>query len=106
MEMGEHLELSPRAVEQIAQRVVVLLKQKSIEAETRRYVDASAIADELGVERDWVYAHAEELGVIRLGGPKGRLRFDRLGIREQLKLRQGAAKPDARTRRKGQPGSR
>jgi hypothetical protein len=40
-------------------------------------VDASTVADALGVSRDCVYAHAGELGGKRIGnGPRGRLRFD------------------------------
>jgi hypothetical protein len=41
-----------------------------------RLVDAATLAAMLPVERDWVYAHASQLGAIRLGGPAGRLRFD------------------------------
>ncbi len=45
-------------------------------------VDAATVAERLGVARSWVYAHADELGAVRLGekgkakqgGP--RLRFD------------------------------
>lgn len=40
-------------------------------------VDATAIARQLRVDRSWVYAHADELGAVRLGdGPRPRLRFD------------------------------
>jgi hypothetical protein len=40
-------------------------------------VDAAAVADALGVSRDFVYAHATELGGHRIGnGSRGRLRFD------------------------------
>src|ERR1700733_8232221 len=39
-------------------------------------VDAATLARMLGVDRSWVYAHAGQLGGIRLGGPQGRLRFD------------------------------
>jgi len=42
-----------------------------------RLVSAEALARELGVSRAHVYAHAAELGAIRLGkGPRARLRFD------------------------------
>jgi hypothetical protein len=38
---------------------------------------AREVAACLNVERSWVYAHAEELGVVRIGdGPRPRLRFD------------------------------
>lgn len=40
-------------------------------------VDAATLARLLGVGRDFVYSHADELGALRLGsGPKARLRFD------------------------------
>jgi hypothetical protein len=39
-------------------------------------VDAAAVAAYLGVERSYVYEHADELGARRLGsGPRARLRF-------------------------------
>jgi hypothetical protein len=38
---------------------------------------ARQVASRFNVDRNWVYAHANELGVIRLGnGPRPRLRFD------------------------------
>jgi hypothetical protein len=65
--------LAPRDIEAIAQRVRELVREDLLPA---RYVDAAALARQLSVDRDWVYAHATELGAIRLGGPCGRLRFD------------------------------
>jgi hypothetical protein len=41
-----------------------------------RWLDANQVAQRLNHERDWVYAHAEELGVRRIGkGSRPRLRF-------------------------------
>jgi hypothetical protein len=41
-----------------------------------RLVDAAVLAEHLGVTRDYVYEHKDELGVIKLGsGPRARLRF-------------------------------
>lgn len=82
--MSELLNLNAAAIEQIAQRVVELLREDN-QTGPGRYVDAATLASELGVERDWVYAHAEELGALRLGGPNGRLRFDLLEVLEQLR---------------------
>jgi hypothetical protein len=40
-------------------------------------VDAATLAAELGVSREWVYEHRDELGAIPLGkGSRPRLRFD------------------------------
>lgn len=61
-------------VAEIVQRVGLLLKA---EPSRTRLVDAATVADALGISRDWVYAHAQELGGARVGaGPRGRLRFD------------------------------
>ena len=47
---------------------------------------AQQVAERFNVDRSWVYAHAEELGVVRLGhGPRPRLRFD-AGVVAQLLL--------------------
>jgi hypothetical protein len=75
--------------ERIAAKLAAQAKQDeawlgSREAEQRRrapahdpLVDAATLACALGVSRDWVYAHAVELGGQRIGaGPRGRLRFD------------------------------
>jgi len=67
--------LDPADIEAIARRVAELTGPQAAQG-TVRYLDAAQLAQILGVERDWVYAHAVALGAIRLGGPKGRLRFD------------------------------
>jgi hypothetical protein len=91
-------------VEAIAHRVVELLRAEKPQERPARLVDAATLARELGVERDWVYANAERLGAIRLGGPRGRLRFDREVVAEKL----GDLRPQARTapRRFAQRGDR
>lgn len=71
-------------VEAIARRVVELLRTHEPQERPARLVDAATLARELGVERDWVYANAERLGAIRLGGPRGRLRFDREVVADKL----------------------
>ena len=86
--MSDPLEFSEETIEQIAQRVVSLLAQNP--TDHRRYVDAATLAAELAVDRDWVYSHAEELEAIRLGGPNGRLRFDRVRVQEILNPHQSA----------------
>ena len=69
-------------VEAIARRVAELLG--AAPDAPVRYVDAAQLARALGVERAWVYAHAAQLGALRLGGPRGRLRFDLERVREAL----------------------
>ena len=51
-------------------------------------VDARQLARDLGVSLDYVYAHATELGAMRLGsGPKARIRFDLDRARQVLEAR-------------------
>ena len=47
-------------------------------------IDAATLAAELGVDRSWIYAHAAQLGAVRLGdGSRGvPLRFDRERARQ------------------------
>lgn len=96
--------LSAAEIEQIAHRVVALLSDAGYRTDPPRYVDASELAAELGVERDWVYSHAEELGAMRLGGPRGRLRFDRAVVREQMRRTDPAASGNASPGRNAAPG--
>ena len=77
------MRLDDEDIERIAARVAELL-QEGRDADAVRFVDAAFVARKLDVDRDWVYAHARELGAVRLGGPRGRLRFDLQTIRRQL----------------------
>jgi hypothetical protein len=69
------MRLDPADVDAIAQRVVLLIAEQQ-PAASARLVDAAELASILGVDRGWVYSHAKALNAIRLGGPRGRLRFD------------------------------
>lgn len=94
--------LDDEDIERIAARVIELL-QEGGETGGARYVDAALVARKLGVDRDWVYAHARELGGVRLGGPRGRLRFDLQKIRRQLDCPDdGRPRPDKRRRARPQ----
>ena len=90
------MRLDERDIQRIAEQVVALLDARERETPAAAssilsreqpspapsgLVDAATLARMLGVDRSWVYAHAAQLGGIRLGGPQGRLRFDlsRLG---------------------------
>jgi len=77
--------LHPDDVEAIARRVAELLRIDT-EKLAARLVDAATLARMLGVERDWVYAHARELQAVRLGGERGRLRFDVAAVFRSLDL--------------------
>ena len=68
--------LSAEDVEAIATRVAELLGDPVPSARIG-LIDVKETARRLGVKPSWVYEHAEELGVIRLGsGRRPRLRFD------------------------------
>lgn len=69
-------------IEAIAQRVAELIRDAA--QAPVRYVDARCVAEILGVDREWVYTHARQLGAVRLGGPNGRLRFDLQHVRQAL----------------------
>jgi hypothetical protein len=67
-----------------AERIAALVAEAVRREPPARFLDAAATARMLSVERDWVYEHAEELGGVRLGGPRGRLRFDRRAVCDRL----------------------
>jgi hypothetical protein len=76
---GGAVSLDPDTVEAIARRVGDLLAQRLNygPAAPRRLLTAAEVSEWWGVERSWVYGHADELGAIRLGtGRRPRLRFD------------------------------
>jgi hypothetical protein len=83
----EAFELDPGVIEAMAKRVsdavvtrvLEVLSEERRSARARRpmpWLDAQEVARQLGVSRDWVYEHANELGASRVGaGPRPRLRF-------------------------------
>ena len=87
--------LSAEDVEAIAEATA--RKLAAFIAERRKtfgLVGPRELAEGLGVSLDYVYAHAAELGAMRLGsGPKARIRFDLDRARQSLEAR-----------RNGQPG--
>jgi hypothetical protein len=76
--------LDSEDIELLAARLAELLRREMLAPTVVRMADAATVARELGVDRDWVYAHARELGAVRLGGEHGRLRFDLAKIRQGL----------------------
>jgi hypothetical protein len=70
------LRLAPDSIEAIAVRLAELLKDGHLLDEAE-IIPASEVSRRWGVQRRWVYEHADELGAIPLGdGPRPRLRFD------------------------------
>jgi predicted DNA-binding transcriptional regulator AlpA len=72
-------EIADRLSDAIVERVVEAIRAEGIIPQGRAstpWLDAKEVADLLGVDRDWVYEHADELGASRIGsGPRPRLRF-------------------------------
>ena len=83
--------LSDGDVEAIAEATAARLAEiVSAAPGTFALVDARQLARDLGVSLDYVYAHATELGAMRLGsGPKARIRFDLDRARQALEARTG-----------------
>ena len=100
------MSLSPAEIEAIAQRVAELIVDRLAESDRARLVDAAHVAQLLGVERDWVYAHADQLGAIRLGGPRGRLRFDLETVTARADRTRQAPDPRRPRGRRSTPGER
>lgn len=111
-------ELTGEAIEQIAQRVAQLLREPRSVRESPvgvQLLTAAGVARRLGVSRDWVYEHANELGAVSLGdGVKPRLRFNPETVNRVLHERgqpttpppsDGLGVPRARRRRRpsGEP---
>jgi len=66
--------LDATTIAALAASIADELEQRQVERS--RWTTSEAVAAHLGVEREYVYQHAAELGAVRLGkGPKGRLRF-------------------------------
>jgi hypothetical protein len=85
--------------EAVAARVVELLEHQERRS-ARGLATAADVAEQLGVHKSWVYAHADELGAIRLGeGEKARLRFDP----ERVARAVGATPSEPDGRRAGWP---
>ena len=87
MAASQAFELDPAVIEEIADRlsgaivarVIEVLREEGLSprpSEATAWLDAQEVAQRLGVSREWVYEHADELGALRIGsGPRPRLRF-------------------------------
>lgn len=69
---------------ELAREVAAMLRQ-SAATPAERLLTAKEVAERFNVDRGWVYAHARELGVIRIGGgARPRLRFDSAVVAQHL----------------------
>ena len=72
-------------------------------ASPARVLNAAQVAELLGRDRQWVYAHAGELGAFRYGdGPKARIGFDLVTVEQWKRERQirDTSPPRRRERRR------
>jgi hypothetical protein len=85
--------LDDGTVDRLAHRVAELLASERPAAPAEpamppgsgKQLSAAQVAEWWDIDRAWVYAHADELGVSRLGtGPRPRLRFDADTVRTRL----------------------
>lgn len=92
-------EMSPEAIEQIAQRVAQLLRHEpdSLDdgpSKPPELMDADQLARHFGLTRAWVYENAGKLGAIPLSdGPRPRLRFDPQVAAQALRTRRRRYEP-------------
>jgi hypothetical protein len=77
-------EIVAQLVEPLARRIVEVIQTEGLIAKagaSEPWLDAQEVARQLGMTREWVYEHADELGATRLGtGPRPRLRFPPRGL--------------------------
>lgn len=98
------MSLGASDIESIARRVAQLLELAPARHD-QRYVDAATLAELLAIDRSWIYAHADALGAIRLGGPRGRLRFDVQHVSRML-AEERSARASGSGRRRALPDRR
>jgi hypothetical protein len=86
------VKLDDEDIEAIAERVMAKLRPARV-----GLVDPKELARILGVERGWVYRHADAQGAVRLGGgARARLRFD---VERALNAAAEFGRPKTATRR-------
>jgi hypothetical protein len=77
--------LDPASLRAIAEQVAELLRRRDTSDDPHALLTAGQVAVRFNVDRSWVYAHAHELGVVRIGsGRRPRLRFDPAIVAQQL----------------------
>ena len=90
-----------RDIRAVAEALADVLFERGLVASRSpaRVLDAAQVADLLGRDRQWVYAHAGELGAFRYGdGPKARIGFDLVTVEQWKRDRQIRTNSPARRR--------
>lgn len=77
-------QIADRLMDAVVTRIIDLIRMDGLISPAggaQRWLDAQQVAKQLGVSREWVYEHADELGARRIGnGPRPRLRFPVLAL--------------------------
>src|SRR4051812_48153070 len=90
---------TPEELRAIAEAVADVLEERGLVAASpvavpARVLDAATVAELLGRDRQWVYAHADELGAFRYSeGPRARLGFDAKAVERWKRRGQAPAAP-------------
>lgn len=89
---GGELDLDAGGIELLAARIARLVAEQLAHTPAepshaeRRLLTATEVSQWWGVRRAWVYAHAAELGAVRIGdGERPRLRFDPDRVEDYLR---------------------
>ena len=93
--------IAHRDIRAVAEALADVLFERGLVASgsPARVLDAAQVADLLGRDRQWVYAHAGELGAFRYGdGPKARIGFDLVTVEQWKRDRQIRSESPARRR--------
>ena len=100
--------IAHRDIRAVAEALADVLFERGLVAARSpgRVLDAAQVADLLGRDRQWVYAHAGELGAFRYGdGPKARIGFDLATVEQWKRERQIRSESPPRRQRDGRRSS-
>ena len=101
--MNVTLTLTDDQLAALAERVAEMLSAKTAPAQAGGLVDAATIAAALGVSREWVYDHADQLAGVKVGtGDRPRRRFS---LADALAAFEPAGEPTRATPRRRQPSN-
>jgi hypothetical protein len=96
-------EIADRLTDAVVARIIDVIRIEGLiarEGGGQRWLDAQEVAERLvGVSREWVYEHADELGARRMGsGRRPRLRFPAQSLDRPASGSGGAAESSAPSR--------
>lgn len=100
-------EIADRLTDAVVARIIDVIRIEGLIARAGvglRWLDAQEVAARLGVSREWVYEHADELGARRIGsGRRPRLRFPAQSLDRPANASGGAAESSSPSRLQRRP---